>query len=213
MKSSQFFKSTLDAPSKKTPSKEIKLDNTAQSFEIYLKWLHSGYFYIVEEKDDHGTDNAYMKWEECYGLGHELQDWSFKDACIDLAQETVISGNRHFNDLSYPIYTTSPAPQAHKTFAIHLAAHLWWDSDFRRIPDTESPVEWLVDLIAYMGPKMRHSELTEIEKAEEFFKNVGCKYHAHGPNTPCYKKTNIPYEEVKDCMPLLPALSKKLTDT
>jgi len=41
---------------------------------------------------------------------------------------------------------------------------------------------------------MRHNKVAR-EKPEDFFKDVGCKYHAHvALNKPCYKETHPAYK-------------------
>jgi hypothetical protein len=202
LQSSKFFKAASDQSSKSVRRNEVKLlDKTPRSFGIYLKWLRDGYFYTREDTDvddpptldNEGSlgDEEFNKWEECYRLGHYLQDCSFKDACIDLLQEKMVTEDTYMFELAATIYANTSAPSTHRNFAIDVVAHFWDEDGFGDIREDDSPYEFLGDLIKYIGPAMRREELGEEEEKEMFFRYAGCKYHEHvALNEPCYKKTH-----------------------
>ncbi|KAI4923476.1 hypothetical protein J4E85_008514 [Alternaria conjuncta] len=203
--SSEFFKKILGTSLKTNGPEEVDLpDVEPRAFGIYLGWLETGYFYITEENDlinslisdDFGSirDDECTKWNECYTLGHEIQDCGFQDACIDWILEKMISEDMIMLHVPLAVYEIGGKIPAHRKFAVDGVAHFWNDGDFEKLEDDKFPPKFILDLAKYMGSNMRHKHVAA-EDDEKFFENVGCKYHAHvALNKPCYKKTHPAYK-------------------
>jgi hypothetical protein len=204
--SSAFFENSLAKQDKKAAPNEVKLpDNTAQAFDIYLAWLQNGCFYIVEEEQvDHslkrknlvlGLTPESIKWDECYKLGHSLQDCDFRDACIDWAQEKMISDKKADKYLHRAIYATRIVRLPHRKFAVDVATYLWDESMFDDTPFSYTQPKFHRDLLNYMGKETRSGTLLQVKDFEKFFKDAGCKYHEHvALDKPCYKKIHRAYK-------------------
>ena len=185
--------------------KEVKLpDVEPRAFEIYLGWLETGYFYITEEddlvnsliKDDSRNikDDECGKWNECYTLGHAIRDCGFQDACIDWILEKMVSEDMIMLHVPLAVYEICDTIPAHRQFAVDGVAHFWYDDDFENMEDDKFPPKFVLDLAKYMGSNMRHRNVAA-EDNKEFFRDIGCKYHAHvALNKPCYKKTHPAYK-------------------
>ncbi|KAI4619188.1 uncharacterized protein J4E87_007776 [Alternaria ethzedia] len=204
-----FHDQPLTKKGKHAGSKQVRLpDNTIRAFELYLGWLQTGCFYIVAEEDadsplsdyepvDHSdrvgispSEVEREKWYECYLLGQNIQDHNFQDACIDLAQEKIASGNQDMMIAACRFYKTSPIDEAHRKFAVTVAAHLWNTERFELVTRIDYPKMFLEELVAYIGPRLRLVTVPEASK-QTFFKNAGCQYHAHTTlKKPCYKETH-----------------------
>ena len=201
--SSEFFKKTLGTSLKNNGPEDVYLpDVEPRAFEIYLGWLETGYFYIMEKHDvrenEFGeilNDDECWKWDECYKLGHVIQDCDFQDACIEWLQEKMISEEDYImTHVPKTVYGIDDQVPAHRQFVVDIAAHLWTDRRFEEIEEDDCPPEYLMDILKHIGPKMRYDKVAQKEY-EDFFKDVGCKYHAHvALNKPCYKKTHPVYK-------------------
>ena len=190
------------------PNQVTLSDTTGRAFRIYLAWLQTGCFYIAgEDTDDlslsdddfldHADEDAmspsgveYEKWYECYKLGHHIKDVGFQDACIDLAQEMITSG-KDMVVVQSRIYNIDDGHSVHRRFAVDIAAHLWKPVTFHLVPQYNYPRHFTEDLLQYFGQEERKKCRSMQQPAETFFKDVGCKYHAHkGLKEPCYKETH-----------------------
>ncbi|KAI4707138.1 hypothetical protein J4E89_008077 [Alternaria sp. Ai002NY15] len=194
------------------PNQVTLPDTTGRAFRIYLSWLQTGYFYIVgedpddtplseDEPRDHFNDDAmspsgveYEKWYECYKLGHNIKDVGFQDACIDLSQEMITSG-KDMVVVQSRIYNIDDGHSVHRKFAVDIAAHLWKPVTFHLVPQYNYPRHFTEDLLQYFGQEERKKCRSMEQPAETFFKDVGCKYHAHvALKKPCYKETHPAYK-------------------
>jgi len=204
-----FDDQILAKKGKNAGSKEVRLpDSTIRAFVLYLGWLQTGCFYIVDEDDDsHAPDDEPVdhadredmdpsevereKWYECYMLGHMMRDVGFQDACIDLAQEKIASGDDDMMIAATRFYTKISVPyRGHRDFAVAIAAHFWDRQRFEYVPNFDYPTQFVKDLVAYIGPPLRVRGIPAAS-VQNFFKNVGCKYHAHTTlKKPCYKGTH-----------------------
>ncbi|KAI4608649.1 hypothetical protein J4E83_009086 [Alternaria metachromatica] len=203
--SSDFFRKVFDTSLNIKDPEEVDLpDVKPRAFEIYLWWLRTGIFYIMEqddvddsaEEDELGiiNDEEYSKWDECYMLGHLVQDCDFQDACIDLMQEKMISEDVHMLEMPDTVYGIDVILPAHRQFAVDTAAHLWGELTFNNLEEDDNSRVFIIDLLKYVSTKMRHNKVAK-EKPKDFFKDIGCKYHAHvALNKPCYKKTHPAYK-------------------
>ncbi|KAI4639370.1 hypothetical protein J4E93_009198 [Alternaria ventricosa] len=54
---------------------------------------------LKKEREARADEEA-AKWRECYLLGHAIEDNGFQDACIDLAQEKMVSESGKMMDLT-----------------------------------------------------------------------------------------------------------------
>ncbi|KAI4673609.1 uncharacterized protein J4E88_008665 [Alternaria novae-zelandiae] len=201
--SSDFFKKTLGTSLKNNGPEEVYLsDAEPRAFEIYLGWLETGYFYIMEKNDvkesEFGeilNDDECSKWDECYKLGHVIQDYDFQDACIDWLHEKIISDEHYImTHVLETVYGIDDQVPAHRQLVVDVAAHLWTDKIFEEIEEDDYPPKYLMDILKQIGPKMRVAQVVE-QDHEAFFQDVGCKYHAHvALNKPCYKNTHPAYK-------------------
>ncbi|KAI4648979.1 uncharacterized protein J4E78_008496 [Alternaria triticimaculans] len=203
--SSEFFKKTLGTSLKTNGPEEVDLpDAKPRAFEIYLGWLETGYFYITEEhdidsppqSDKNGCilDGECNKWNECYTLGNVIQDCGFQDACIDWIQEKMISDEADLMNIPDIVYGIDDRLPAHRQFTVDIAAHCWSSSVFGDLKEDRYPSEFMIDLLKYVGPKLRLSQVVE-QDYKVFFENVGCKYHEHARlKKPCYKETHPAYK-------------------
>ncbi|KAI4690366.1 hypothetical protein J4E81_007519 [Alternaria sp. BMP 2799] len=200
-----FKKKNLDVLPKTDRPNSVNLpDVKPRAFIIYLWWLETGIFYMLEEddvaspavidEDGFTEDKELNKWSECYILGNAIQDCGFQDACIDWIQEKMLSEGVSIVCVPGAVYGTDDQLQAHRQFVVDLVAHVWPASIFNDFTEENCPAEFMIDLVKYIGQKMRQGEVA-VEEYEDFFKDVGCKYHAHvALNKPCYKKTHPAYK-------------------
>ena len=203
--SSDFFKKTLGTSLKNNGPEDVYLpDVEPRAFEIYLGWLETAIFYIMEEDDcvsgpavdEFGSkvDDECNKWSECYTLGNVIQDCGFQDACIDWMQEKMISDEADMMDIPNIVYGIDGQLPAHRQFAVDTAAHGWSADLFDDLKEYGYSSEFVVDLLKYVGPKMRLNQAVE-QDYKGFFENVGCKYHEHARlKKPCYKETHPAYK-------------------
>jgi len=201
--SSELFKKGLDTLPNTDRLEVIDLpDAKPRAFEIYLGWLETGHFYIMEGNDvrenncgEMLNNDEFWKWDECYKLGYAIQDCGFQDACIDWLQEKIISeGDMIMIHVPETVYMIDDQVPAHCQLFVDIAAHLWGDWRFEEMEEDDYPSEFLMDLLKHVSKKMRHNKVAR-EKPEDFFKDVGCKYHAHvALNKPCYKETHPAYK-------------------
>jgi len=175
-----------------------------RAFQIYLGWLDTGYFYITEDhdidsppqSDKHGCvfDGECKKWNECYALGHTIQDYDFQDACIDWAQEKMLFEKATMTYIPHVVYGIHDQLPAHRQFAVDVAAQFWTEDTFNILEEDSYSRAFMIDLLKSIGLKMRRRALA-MEDHEEFFRDIGCKYHAHiALNKPCYKKIHPAYK-------------------
>jgi hypothetical protein len=185
--SSKFFEKACSDEHKAPTDSTIKLLNAnAKAFEVYLKWLYSGRFYIIAEGDvakDATSDNEWTKWNECYKLSSFLEDTDFADALIDMAIDKMSSDLAYYVEIATIIYQHSAPRSRHRKFAVDLAVHLWDDDDFKDLPKQNAPTEFLTDLLRTVGFKMRR-EAVMVEDVDQYFEDLGeyddpCKYHEH----------------------------------
>jgi hypothetical protein len=197
--SSEFFDRAMNGDWKEKATRTIDLPEIdPRAFSVYLKWLHSGQFFIREADDlDLDCDDAecmgdgeWSKWSASYKLGSYLMDGDFRDAFIDMAIEKMREEDHYNVDLPSDIYIYSPEGSNHRKLALDIALHSWTDSEFKLVAQREHGVDFLTDLVAALGPKLRIG-LEGMSTWEFFSENIDtCRYHEHtllGEEKPCYK--------------------------
>lgn len=160
----------------------VRSDKEDDAAESRLKKAHKAH---AEEES--------AKWRECYMLGNAIKDNGFQDACIDLAQEKMISESGKIMDLVKCIYEAKSTWSERRKFVVDTAAHLWKGEAFEWVRCENYHRDFLEDMMKYVGPKMR-KEILKRQFAAAFFRDAGCKYHDHNRRGDCYKETHPAYK-------------------
>ncbi|KAF2124791.1 hypothetical protein P153DRAFT_400871 [Dothidotthia symphoricarpi CBS 119687] len=194
--SSEFFKKALSGDWEESSTRTVQLPETdVTAFGIYVKWLYSGKFYIMEDndksdkdEDDLIPDHELDKWHSCYVLGSFLQDLDFKDALIDMLIEKARLELAFSIHLVESVYDFSLATSPHRELVVHAVAHVWPNPFFQIKVLKEQPAEFLADLLVYIGPPAK-LRIFQAQSVNDFFKDLKpCRYHEHTlNNSPCYK--------------------------
>lgn len=118
-----------------------------------------------------------------------------------MAIDKMSSDCAYYIEIANIIYPNSVRKSRHRKFAVDLAVHLWDDDDFKELPKQDAPVEFLWNVLASVGVKMRRDRIP-VEDVDQFMEDLfayddPCKYHEHSRRkTLCHKeKQNFVYEQ------------------
>jgi hypothetical protein len=193
---SEFFDLAMRGDWKEKNSRTINLPEAdPRAFTVYIKWLYSGQFFIKNDDDeaqyDEDTecmpDDEWTKWSLSYKLGNFLMDYEFKDALIDMAIDKM-RWEGYYADLPNDVYQHSREGSMHRKLAIDIAVHTWPGFEFKLAEHREHDMEFLIDLVAATGEKIRIG--VEQKLIKEFLSPDmdSCKYHDHKiDGMPCYR--------------------------
>ncbi|KAH4000213.1 hypothetical protein HBI26_197700 [Parastagonospora nodorum] len=186
--SSSFFDNALKKEWKEGQDRAIDLPEVNnEAFSIWIKWLYTGSVFLTRP-EDHSSDGKSSKecprWDNCYALGDFLQDTDFKDACIDVMIEIMVSLRRHPYDLPAMIYKCSTQDSNHRTFVVDTFINVMKRKDWAK--NASHPQQFLFDVIKVLSVNPESG--IEGKTCSKFFNlDDTCKYHDHGPDKPCYK--------------------------
>jgi hypothetical protein len=186
--SSGFFNTALKTEWKEGQEQDVKLPETeVEIFEIYVKWLYTGRVFLAKEgdRDIAGTSSKeWPRWSSCYILGDFLQDFDFKDACIDTCIEAMCDTIQIPHGLPRWIYACSTPTSAHRGLAIDTFINCWTRATWMEY--TSRPAEFFVDVLRLIGPQLE-AGMKRVPVSKYLNSNDTCKYHDHGTEKPCYK--------------------------
>ena len=201
--SSEFFKKAMSGDWKEKEARQVELpDTTSRAFEIYVKWLYTGLFYITEHgdinaksecKDGVVRDSELNNWAECYALAGFVCDDDFRDALIDGAIDRMHTDDAYYLTLAKEIYLHTAPKSLHREFAIDCTVKLCDSEDFGLFVKAKFPEDFKDDLIMAIVVDMPYA--IQCQSVEEFLEDIEpCQYHEHrAKHTPCYKtKRNLP---------------------
>ncbi|CAO2652618.1 Nn.00g009010.m01.CDS01 [Neocucurbitaria sp. VM-36] len=203
--SSEFFDNAMNHDMGEKFARTITLPELdPKAFEIYIKWLYSGQFFITEDEDDDDDDDddeeedtnshddylhdaEWDRWSNSYQLGDFLGDEDFRDALMDMAIEKM-RDETYYIDLPNSIYSYSSAASPHRQVALDAALYLWPHAEFKMAVKRSHHAEFLTDFLGVVGSKIRIG-VEERSTFELFSPDINtCRYHEHIlRGAPCYK--------------------------
>lgn len=157
------------------------------SFRIYVNWLYTGRFNIIDEtggtqqllpKGSATTDHDWTTLRQCFELADFLQDNDYKDAMIDMFVQKMTKENKYFEELPNFIYPLTHARSPARKLAVDVAVHLWDEETYEGVREADYPVEFLADVVKRLGLRIRLSKAPKHD-VDIFFESVKCQYHEH----------------------------------
>jgi hypothetical protein len=177
---------------------EISLpDVDAASFSIYVNWLYTGRFKIINStggiqqlmsEGSATTDDELTTLRQCFELADFLQDSDYKDALIDIFIEKMSATDEYLEDLPKFIYPLTHAQSPARKLAVDVAVNMWNEKTYQGVDKAGYPAEFLADVLTKLGSKIRRFDIIYEYGPSIFFEEVGCEYHEHTlTNSLCYK--------------------------
>jgi len=174
-RSSDYFKRALQSSWDKGQRKVVNLpDNNAETFNIYLNWLHGKKLFVDSQQDT--TQENTRRWQrmiDVYCSGDKLGGIDFKDVVIDAMTTALLidtSGNAH-QYLPHPprpawIYARTTADAKARQLLVHHFAR----ANVAHLINADDHPEFLLDL-------SKESLTKDWESTPDAA--ARCKFHEH----------------------------------
>ncbi|KAL1642370.1 hypothetical protein SLS58_005444 [Diplodia intermedia] len=147
--SSPFFRKACNGNWKEARERRVELpEDTPECFDVYVQWLYSDQLFLKHEDEE--NDYEKIDWDLFLGvylLGDKLLDRKFKEACVDIAFQSIdheIAAD-HAKTLYNALPPSDPYRRLYVRFWAYWAKPYWFDPE-DNADATDAPLEFFRDV-------------------------------------------------------------------
>lgn len=178
---------------KEVKENTVRLPEQApENFQVFVTFVNAGCIALdhswvtkkmATKSKVTGDDKEWCQIAQLWIMGEYLESTSFQDALVDKTVSILQTTGKVPKTMFREIFTGSISRCGMRKLLADVAVYSWFAADLEEQKSDEAYVEFFKDVAVALKKRITDTSLS----APYDKKDVGCYYHDHGKNKPCYK--------------------------